>query len=284
MSSSLGAAEEPRVVFEDETLVALHKPPRMHSAPGQGGGGLCSWVFERYPEARDVGPRTGRSPRPGRAGSPSGVPEGGLLHRLDYETSGIVLFARNREAFLSLLDQQAQGSFRKEYLAVSGVSAAQEPRGSNPGQGSPLGIDGGAWASSRAALDAPALSALISGALSSGAAPAVVCSFRPFGPKGARVACLDPSFAREGPAYRSDLVGARLGGEGGRLELRVSLARGFRHQIRAQLAWIGLPIAGDPLYGSAEDGRLGLYAVALSFIHPKTGLPTSLRDEADLPR
>ena len=35
----------------------------------------------------------------------------------------------------------------------------------------------------------------------------------------------------------------------GRLEMRVSLARGFRHQIRAHLAWMGLPLAGDSLYG-----------------------------------
>ena len=64
------------------------------------------------------------------------------------------------------------------------------------------------------------------------------------------------------------------------LEIRVALARGFRHQIRAQLAWIGLPIMGDPLYGGAEDDRLRLYAVALSFVHPATGQSITLRDKA----
>jgi 23S rRNA pseudouridine1911/1915/1917 synthase len=294
MSVALGMAEEPRVVFEDEAIVAVHKPPRMHSAPGLGGGGLCSWVFERYPEVRAVGLRPkARHQAPSAPGvtPPEGSPEGGLLHRLDYETSGLVLFARNREAFSSLLDQQAKGSFHKEYLAFSAVSNAAEPRGSRPSQASPKGVESEAWAASRAALDASALAKLISGSLASGAAPALLCAFRPFGPKGARVACLDsseasldPRGAGEGPEYRSDIVGARSSGGEASLELRLSLARGFRHQIRAQLAWVGLPIVGDPLYGSVEGGRLGLYAVALSFAHPMTGRPMSLRDEEDSPR
>ena len=64
------------------------------------------------------------------------------------------------------------------------------------------------------------------------------------------------------------------------MEIRVGLSRGFRHQVRAQLAWIGLPISGDLLYGGRLDERLRLYAVGLSFTHPLTGNPMLLSAEA----
>jgi 23S rRNA-/tRNA-specific pseudouridylate synthase len=78
--------------------------------------------------------------------------------------------------------------------------------------------------------------------------------------------------------YRSEILGCDVlegteEDEGPELELRLSLSRGFRHQIRAQLAWIGLPIAGDTLYGGAPDERLRLYAIRLSFAHPASGRP-----------
>jgi 23S rRNA-/tRNA-specific pseudouridylate synthase len=49
--------------------------------------------------------------------------------------------------------------------------------------------------------------------------------------------------------------------------------------VRAQLAWLGLPVSGDPLYGGAPDWRLRLYATALSFAHPASGEPTRLASD-----
>jgi 23S rRNA pseudouridine1911/1915/1917 synthase len=286
------APGEPVVVFEDECLVAVRKPPRMHCAPGAGPGDLCAWTFERYPDAALSAAALAAlaaAPRRGAGGSPGSVSaEGGLLHRLDYETSGLVLFARSAEAFASLLEQQARGAFRKEYLALCAPSAAEEPRGSRPARGLPSGIDAEAWSGARESLDSGRLAALLGAALgpalgSGGAgsepasegASAVASAFRPFGPKGARVACVEPG---EGQLYRSELLAASPGplrappeGAPRPVELRLGLARGFRHQLRAHLAWIGLPILGDPLYGGGPDSRLRLYAVRLSFEHPISG-------------
>jgi len=53
--------------------------------------------------------------------------------------------------------------------------------------------------------------------------------------------------------------------------VEVELITGRRHQVRAQLAALGQPIAGDRLYGSVwaeRDGAIGLWAVELSFRHP----------------
>jgi 23S rRNA-/tRNA-specific pseudouridylate synthase len=253
---------EPEVVYEDPGLAAVYKPRRMHSAPGAGGGGLCAWVFERYPEAAAV-----RAPA-GRAATRRREPEGGLLHRLDFETSGLVVFARDDETFASLLAQQDEGLFLKEYLARSSSGVEDGPAGSRPPRGVPLGIDGVAWASARDRRDAEGMAALIRSSRAAGAEPRIECSFRAYGPGSAAVACLG---AAAGAAYRADLLDARA--SEGRIELTLGLARGFRHQLRAQLAWIGLPMDGDPLYGGVPADRLYLHAARVAFVHPRSGSP-----------
>jgi 23S rRNA pseudouridine1911/1915/1917 synthase len=271
MDFSVEDSLEPQVIFEDPSFLAVYKPPRMHSSPGLGAGDLCAWVFELYPEAAEFGGLARRS----RA-------EGGLLHRLDYETSGLVLFARDPAAFEILLGQQESGAFRKEYLALCSASTAEFPEGSLPRRGLPGGVGAQAWAAARAKGKLLGLAALLGAASASQAEPPrLSSSFRPFGPRGSRVACLNPGEERGGrvlPVYSSDILAASprpLSREGLEaalaLELRVGICRGFRHQIRAQLAWIGLPIYGDVLYGGESDHRLRLYAVSLAFEHPFTG-------------
>jgi 23S rRNA pseudouridine1911/1915/1917 synthase len=252
---------EPRILHEDAAFLAVYKPHRMHSAPGLGGGDLCEWVFERFPEAREAGGGGGARP----------AAEGGLLHRLDYETSGLVLFARSAEAFRSLIAQQERGSFRKEYLAFSTASREEFPAGSLPRRGIPSGIAEAAWTRARESVDGRSLASLLR--VEGGEGPPVIASsFRAFGPRGSRVSCLVPGEAKAGkgkPSYSSSIL--ECSASSSHLRLRIALSRGFRHQIRAQLSWIGLPILGDSLYGGEPDGRLRLYAVALAFAHPLSG-------------
>lgn len=65
--------------------------------------------------------------------------------------------------------------------------------------------------------------------------------------------------------------------------LEVHPATGRFHQIRAQLAHIGCPIAGDVLYGGKpwQEHQIKLHAQRLRFTHPKTGAEMTL--EAPLP-
>jgi 23S rRNA-/tRNA-specific pseudouridylate synthase len=71
----------------------------------------------------------------------------------------------------------------------------------------------------------------------------------------------------------------------GRVLLRVLIARGFRHQVRAHLSCLGYPILGDPVYGvEVPDGftrRMYLHASAIEMPHPLTG--RRLRLESPLP-
>ena len=99
------AAPGPAVLDETGDFAVTWKPSRMHCAPlrdGEGGT-LLEWYAARFPPALDL---------PGRTRG-----EGGLVHRLDFETEGLVLFAKNRRSLEFLLARQEEGAFVKEYSA-----------------------------------------------------------------------------------------------------------------------------------------------------------------------
>ena len=224
------------VLYEDGDLLAVDKPAGLHTAPLRAGeeDTLLGRVLARYPGTARL---PGIQPR-----------EPGLLHRLDRETSGVVLLARSAASFEALRRAFDSGRAEKEYAAVCVPQAAAPPA-----VGSHL------RAESR---------------------------FAPFGPGRRRVRVILPGdegrpAAREATAelYASEVevVEAR-----GRLALvRVRLRRGFRHQVRVHLAHLGLPIAGDPLYGPAPPAdlppRMYLHAAALTFPHPATGRELVIR-------
>jgi len=102
--------------------------------------------------------------------------------------------------------------------------------------------------------------------------------FRPYGPKGALVSCIAPEFASKSnkpitkDIYVSKYIAAYKVMEGSNAKLQlpigvvcleVEIHKGFRHQIRAHSAWIGLPILGDMLYGEQDSNRLWLEAFSV---------------------
>jgi 23S rRNA pseudouridine1911/1915/1917 synthase len=267
MDTVFADGPEPRIIYSDDELLVVYKPQRLHTAPLAAGGGpdLVSWVFERFPGAAAI------------AG-----PEGGLIHRLDFETSGLVLFALTPEALGALRAEQEVDSIRKEYLLRASLSLPLAGlAGSRPDRGRPLGIEAGAW--DEALLSGPsegpaAIARLVGTALAQGSGPEIRCRFRTYGPASARVACIGEG--EEGPRgrhrrgsperlYRSEILSARPSANAcpeqgeGLVEFRVSITRGFRHQIRAHFAWLGLPLIGDAAYGGLPADRLYLQARAI---------------------
>ncbi|HVU05756.1 MAG TPA: RluA family pseudouridine synthase [Polyangiaceae bacterium] len=93
------------VVLERPDLVVVDKPAGMPTAPLRLGeaGSLAGRLLARYPEMRRIGHR----PR-----------EPGLVHRLDTETSGLVVAARTAAAFEHLTRALSEGRLEKRYLAV----------------------------------------------------------------------------------------------------------------------------------------------------------------------
>jgi 23S rRNA pseudouridine1911/1915/1917 synthase len=230
---------EPWIVAETESSLVVYKPPLMHSAPLRDGDSLLGWCAERYPET--LIPQ-GLLPR-----------EGGLLHRLDYGTWGLVLLARTQEALEVLRHHQQQGRVVKEY----GVLATSDPQPPLPGF--PPGP-------STSPAEEPFF--------------AVESAFRPYGPgrRAVRPVPLDKAAPKrrslvvldQGGPYKTEILERQNAGNA--LYFRVRIVRAFRHQIRCHLSWLGHPVLGDGLYGRAEgDGPLMLKAQSLCFPDPVSG-------------
>jgi 23S rRNA pseudouridine1911/1915/1917 synthase len=93
------------VLYDDEHLVAINKPPGMvvHPARGHWSGTLASALAHRFQQLSQLG--GGNRP--------------GIVHRLDRDTSGVILVAKTDRAHLALTEQFAARRIEKEYLAVS---------------------------------------------------------------------------------------------------------------------------------------------------------------------
>ncbi len=76
----------------------------------------------------------------------------------------------------------------------------------------------------------------------------------------------------------------KIGLVGHRTLLKIELLTGKYHQIRAQLAYIGCPIAGDTLYGGTawDKEGIGLHASALQFDHPETKERITIKSDWDI--
>lgn len=112
------------VLLETEVFVVVDKPAGVPSHPLEEGerGTLAGALVARYPEMRDVG-YTRREP--------------GILHRLDTDTSGVMLAARTAEAFRALREDLRAGRIEKHYLArcmgvVPAPSIIETPIASDP--------------------------------------------------------------------------------------------------------------------------------------------------------
>jgi 23S rRNA pseudouridine1911/1915/1917 synthase len=101
---------EPEIIYEDENIVALFKPAGllMHSDGKREGETLVDWLLIQYPEVAAVGDKPGERP--------------GIVHRLDKNTSGVVVVARNQETFMHIKSLFKQRKVKKIYRAlVNGV-------------------------------------------------------------------------------------------------------------------------------------------------------------------
>ena len=92
------------VLYEDDVLLAINKPPGLvvHPAPGHWQGTLVSALLHRWPAVA-----AGLDPA-----------RLGIVHRLDKDTSGVLLIARTAEALAELGRQFRSRTVRKQYLAL----------------------------------------------------------------------------------------------------------------------------------------------------------------------
>ena len=93
------------VLFEDADIIVIDKPAGriVHPAPGHEDGSITGELVKRCPEMAGVG----SAERPG------------VVHRLDRDTSGVMVFAKTRAAYLDLRRQfESHETVEKTYLAI----------------------------------------------------------------------------------------------------------------------------------------------------------------------
>ena len=156
-------------------------------------------------------------------------------HRIDRETSGLVLFAKDKQSLGAILKVFESREITKEYLAVvAPVPGARVPaEGVRGSVDMPLGR-----------IDDP-----------------VRGQIQAVGVPGARAALTHWVW---GPEVAP-----------GRYQVTVRLETGRTHQIRVHMAEQGWPLVGDKLYGGPAATRHALHARMLAFRHPFTGMPVS---------
>jgi 23S rRNA pseudouridine1911/1915/1917 synthase len=211
------------IIFEDEDLIVVDKPPGLVVHPGAGrpSNTLMDILISTRPEMVGVGEQ-------GRWG---------VVHRLDRDTSGVMVFTKTASAHSALSAQFKAHSIHRVYLALV--------RG-NPGEESGI-------------VDAPI---------------------------GRHVKERKRISTKTGKARRAVTRWTVKERFGGLTLLEVYPETGRTHQIRVHLAFVGLPVAGDAVYGKVRkksgvtDPRLrrvlevlkrqALHAAVLGFTHPRS--------------
>jgi 23S rRNA pseudouridine955/2504/2580 synthase len=220
-------AREFSILFEDECLLAIDKPA---GVAVHGGSGVSFGVIEQLRMARPHAKFLE------------------LVHRLDRETSGILLVAKKRSALTHLQDQFRERETGKTYLALVA----------------------GRWPVNKKVLDKPLHKYLLDS---------------PHGTAGAgerRVKVVSRDDPNGMPSVT--LVKVRDTAATGFTLLEVTIKTGRTHQIRVHLASEGFPIAGDDKYGDFDLNktlqragklpslkRMFLHAWRLQFNHPVSG-------------
>ena len=92
-------------VYEDDHLIVVDKPAGLpvHPGPGHPDGTLVNALLARCPDIRGIG----------------GELRPGIVHRLDLNTSGLMVVAKSQPAHQGLTEQLKNRQFHKEYLAVA---------------------------------------------------------------------------------------------------------------------------------------------------------------------
>lgn len=101
------------IIYEDERILALNKPAgvSVHGGAGERGETVADWILRYYPKLEGVGEDT-------RDQKGNVIKRPGIVHRLDKDTSGVLVVAKNQKTFEYLKGLFQTKSAKKIYEAV----------------------------------------------------------------------------------------------------------------------------------------------------------------------
>ena len=238
------------IIHEDADILVVDKPPGLLSAnmPGETRDSLFDQVKEHVKSAR-------------RGKGARGSGKAWIIHRLDKEASGLLVFAKSEKAFHWLKDDFKAKRIKRLYAAVveGVVGGGSAPR---PGDELPSGT---------------IQSFIAEDEFGNARSMKIGETARHTGPEARRQrwskqAPRHPGEIPDKPQlavthYRVLAVGQ------GRSLVQLRLDTGRKNQIRLHLKELGHPIIGDRRFGAATDPiqRVALHATDLGFNHPATG-------------
>jgi 23S rRNA (cytosine1962-C5)-methyltransferase len=213
----------PCLIFEDDHLLVVNKPAGLntHAPSPYAGEGIYDWLRHREPRWARLA----------------------IIHRLDKETSGVMVFSKTPLGNRSLTEQFAERSVRKKYVLLTDRPLARNE------------------VIARSSL-VRAGDKYVSRPLHAGGEPAET-RFRPAAGAEVRRLRTEVRDQRSGARKRPADPGCRM--------LEAQPLTGRTHQIRVHAADNGFPILGDTLYGGTPASRVCLHAAELTLRHPASG-------------
>lgn len=201
------------IIYEDNDLLVVNKPRGMvvHPAPGNYSGTLVNALLYHCKDSLS---------------GINGVLRPGIVHRIDKDTSGLLIVAKNDIAHLGLAEQIKEHSFTREYNAVVCGKMKNETDIVN----APIGRN----------------------------------------PNDRKKMCVTEQNSKSAVTHYNVIKEYN-----GYSHLSLRLETGRTHQIRVHMAYLGHPVAGDPVYGNDKKSAFlhgqCLHAIKIGFIHPVSG-------------
>jgi len=227
------------VLYEDDYLLVVNKPAGMpaHPASGINRGTLVNALLHHCKKLSGVGEQE----RPG------------IVHRLDKDTSGLMVVAKDDQTHRQLASQFKERTINKKYIAfVKGVveldnGIIEAPIGRHPSHRQKLAVR---FSESRDAVTAYRVIRRFTQPL---------------------LTAKEVLKKQEGAGFKGCTM------------LELTPKTGRMHQLRVHLSYIGHPILGDAVYGEKSEliSRQALHATMLGFTHPAT--KKYLEFNADIP-
>lgn len=236
---------------QEEPFLIIKKPASLASAPLKDGDiSAFTQAAELFPEVKKVAGKK--------------AVEGGLLHRLDTETEGLLLIASTQEFYNEMAELQKNGGFIKTYEAEVEFDGNLSSECENNKNG---------WSKLDSSVKEKISAWIEECEKGSSVKPleiTVTSKFRFFGEKNK---CVRPVTENSGAAANKKCSPKTY-------ETKIKITKdekyrafckikeGFRHQVRCHLAWCGFPVCGDKIYNSSnktKSERMMFFATELEF-------------------